>query len=206
MRVRRPAPPLDDLGRLSRGRHKDPADGACLLEAASVLAGERWTDRPAGVHPVLAAVARRVNDETSPAGRDALLPLAARVLGTADADPGASARVVDACARAALASSRGSARGDVSGGSTAARRPDLARRRALARAVRRARRRCRRGPETTRAADLTELLYCRVVAPEQAAEATTALARTSGGERDEVLRRLLTTCVALCEPDSAARG
>ncbi len=35
------------------------------MELASYLAGERWSDHPACTHPLLAAVARDVNDYTS---------------------------------------------------------------------------------------------------------------------------------------------
>jgi hypothetical protein len=31
---------------LSRGRHRNPRKGACFMEMASVLAGEKWTDHP----------------------------------------------------------------------------------------------------------------------------------------------------------------
>jgi hypothetical protein len=42
------------------------------MEFASLLAGERWSDHPACTHPLLAAVARHVNDHTSDAGRPRL--------------------------------------------------------------------------------------------------------------------------------------
>jgi hypothetical protein len=61
---------------LRRRRHLRPERGGCLVEIASTLPGGRWTDRPASVDPVLAAVARAVNDRTSAAGRGRLLPLA----------------------------------------------------------------------------------------------------------------------------------
>ncbi|HJP76523.1 MAG TPA: hypothetical protein VJ914_19800 [Pseudonocardiaceae bacterium] len=85
---------------LSSGRHRDPREGRCLLELVSVLAGERWTDHPRCVHPVLASVARRVNDACSDEGRDALIPLAAPLIGTRGAP--VSAVLVARCARAAL--------------------------------------------------------------------------------------------------------
>jgi hypothetical protein len=85
---------------LGRGRHRDPRDGRCLLELVSVLAGEPWSDHPRCVHPVLASVARRVNDACSDDGRDALIPLALPLIGTRAAP--VSAVVVQRCARAAL--------------------------------------------------------------------------------------------------------
>jgi hypothetical protein len=48
--------------RLERGRHVSPDDGACVMELASMLAGERFTDSPRCVCPVIAAFLRRYND------------------------------------------------------------------------------------------------------------------------------------------------
>lgn len=61
---------------LARGRHRSPRRGACLMELTSLLAGERWTDSPACTHPVLAALARAVNDCTGDAARQQLAELA----------------------------------------------------------------------------------------------------------------------------------
>lgn len=72
---------------LSAGRHRTPRQGACFMEFASYLAGERWSDHPACTHPLLAALARDVNDLTSDASRDALMPLVHRVIGLDSADP-----------------------------------------------------------------------------------------------------------------------
>src|SRR6266498_6021242 len=63
------------LPMLSRGKHRSPRRGACFMEFASLLAGERWSDHPACTHPLLSAVARHVNDWTSDAGRPRLAPL-----------------------------------------------------------------------------------------------------------------------------------
>ena len=57
---------------LSRGKHRSPRQGACFMELASYLAGERWSDHPACTHPLLAALARDVNDYSSDAGRSRL--------------------------------------------------------------------------------------------------------------------------------------
>jgi hypothetical protein len=91
------AGPPDCLPLLSRGRHRDPARGACLLEATALLAGEPPTDRPASVHPVLAALARVVNDSVSDATRQALLALAPQLIGTAATDPDPSRALVALC-------------------------------------------------------------------------------------------------------------
>ena len=72
---------------LGAGRHRTPARGACFMEYASYLAGERWSDHPDCTHPLLAALARDVNDLVSDAGRDELLPHVHRVVGLNPADP-----------------------------------------------------------------------------------------------------------------------
>jgi hypothetical protein len=69
--------------RLTRGRHKSPADGACVMELASMLAGERFSDHPRCVDPVIAAFLRAFNDRLSPARRQDLRPYAAAVVGSA---------------------------------------------------------------------------------------------------------------------------
>jgi hypothetical protein len=57
------------LPTLSPGEHRNPRKDACFMEFASLPAGEPWSDHPACTHPLLAAVARHVNDYTSDAGR-----------------------------------------------------------------------------------------------------------------------------------------
>jgi hypothetical protein len=71
----------DGIPVLSRGRHRTPRRGACFMELASVLAGERWSDHPACTHPVLAELARMVNDRTHDAERQELLLLVPSVVG-----------------------------------------------------------------------------------------------------------------------------
>ena len=48
---------------------RNPRKGACFMEYASYLAGEDWSDHPACTHPLLAAIARHVNDCTTDAAR-----------------------------------------------------------------------------------------------------------------------------------------
>lgn len=69
---------------LSSGAHSSPAEGACVMEMASYLAGEAWSDRPTCTHPVLATVARHVNDSLGDDARQSLLPLLPRLMGTAE--------------------------------------------------------------------------------------------------------------------------
>jgi hypothetical protein len=81
------------LPTLSRGKHRSPRQGACFMEFASVLAGERWSDHPACTHPLLAAVARHVNDHTSDAGRGRLADLIPSVIGLTGDDLHIDARI-----------------------------------------------------------------------------------------------------------------
>ena len=78
---------------LSRGKHRSPRKGACFMEFASLLAGERWSDHPACTHPLLAAVARHVNDYTSDAGRARLAELIPSVIGLTGEDLHIDARI-----------------------------------------------------------------------------------------------------------------
>lgn len=72
---------------LSAGRHRTPRKGACFMEFASYLAGERWSDHPACTHPALAFVARMVNDCTSDRERSRLSRLIPSVIGLNGDDP-----------------------------------------------------------------------------------------------------------------------
>jgi hypothetical protein len=87
---------------LSRGRHRTPRQGACFMEFASYLAGERWSDHPACTHPTVAALARDVNDLTSDLGRARLTSLIHRVVGLTIDDPRFGIDVALRAARAAL--------------------------------------------------------------------------------------------------------
>jgi len=87
---------------LSRGKHRSPRKGACFMELVSYLAGERWSDHPACTHPLLAALARDVNDCTSDAGRPRLAELIPSVIGLTGEDLHIDARIALACARRAL--------------------------------------------------------------------------------------------------------
>jgi len=71
---------------LSRGKHRNPRRGACFMEMASFLAGERWSDHPACTHPLLAELARLVNDSLSDRLRPGLNPLIPSVIGLTNDD------------------------------------------------------------------------------------------------------------------------
>jgi hypothetical protein len=87
---------------LARGKHRSPRKGACFMELASVLAGERWSDHPACTHPLLAALARHVNDNTSDAGRPRLAGLIPSVIGLTGDDLRIDARIALRAATTAL--------------------------------------------------------------------------------------------------------
>ena len=78
---------VDVMPVLSRGKHRTPRKGACFMEFASYLAGEKWSDHPECTHPALAATARLVNDWTTDAGRSRLAPLIPSVIGVNGDDP-----------------------------------------------------------------------------------------------------------------------
>jgi hypothetical protein len=65
----------DHLPALDRGAHPSGSGKACAMEAASWLAGERWSDHPRSVHRSIASVARWVNDALEDEERQKLWPL-----------------------------------------------------------------------------------------------------------------------------------
>ncbi|CAN5253107.1 hypothetical protein BH11ACT2_BH11ACT2_20670 [soil metagenome] len=69
---------------LSRGRHRSARQGACFMEFASFLAGEKWSDHPACTDPSLAHLARGVNDLVGDGARTRLTVLIPSVIGLTD--------------------------------------------------------------------------------------------------------------------------
>jgi hypothetical protein len=67
---------------LARGKHSSPRAGACVMEVASMLAGEPFTDRPQTVCPVVAAFLRAYNDAIDDRRRHDLYRYAATAVGT----------------------------------------------------------------------------------------------------------------------------
>lgn len=68
--------------RLSKGKHASPDEGACVMELASMLAGEPFSDRPASVCPVIAGFMRAYNDRIDDERRQDLYRYAADAVGT----------------------------------------------------------------------------------------------------------------------------
>jgi hypothetical protein len=87
---------------LSRGKHRSPRKGACFMELASYLAGESWSDHPSCTHPLLAALAREVNDQVQDGSRGALAPLVPQVIGLNGDDPRVDAWIAREAAMTAL--------------------------------------------------------------------------------------------------------
>lgn len=72
------------------------------MEYASYLAGERWSDHPRCTHPLLAGLARGVNDHISDAGRHRLVDLIPSVIGLTGDDPTIDIGIALRCASVAL--------------------------------------------------------------------------------------------------------
>jgi hypothetical protein len=68
--------------RLSKGKHATPSEGACVMELASMLAGEPFSDRPASVCPVIGGFLRAYNDRIDDERRQDLYRYASEVVDT----------------------------------------------------------------------------------------------------------------------------
>ena len=93
----------DQLPLLTRGWHRGPEDGACVMEYVSVLAGSRFTDHPRCTPPALAALARLVNDRIVDDGVRSQLALLAPDLIGIESQPGTTQCVIASCLVAAAA-------------------------------------------------------------------------------------------------------
>lgn len=68
--------------KLGKGKHQTPQQGACVMELASMLAGEPFSDHPRSVSAPIASFLRRYNDLLDERRRQDLYPYAARAVGT----------------------------------------------------------------------------------------------------------------------------
>lgn len=87
---------------LSAGRHRNPRKGACFMEMASFLAGERWSDHPACTHPLLASLARLVNDALGDEARTRIVELIPEVVGLTSSDLSVDVAIATRAAACAL--------------------------------------------------------------------------------------------------------
>jgi hypothetical protein len=69
--------------RIDRGKHAAPEEGACVMELASMLGGEAFSDRPHSVCPVVAGFLRGYNDLVDDERRQELYGYASEVVGSA---------------------------------------------------------------------------------------------------------------------------
>lgn len=185
---------------LRRGKHRTGRRGACFMEMASVLAGERFTDHPACTHPLLAHLARLVNDYTSDRSRQRLARHVPSVIGLRSADPRWDHEIALLAATTAMpyASPR--------------RRPMLALGilacdRLLARHERRAPGTLRPESEAALAADPASAAWARRTGTDRLLGhpgpgilecAVPAIARARGVDSDALLHDLLLDAIALC--------
>ena len=79
--------------KLSRGRHSSPEHGACVMELASMLAGEGFSDHPRSVSRPIAAFLRGYNDLLDDRRRADLYRYASLTVGTASSRSVEDARV-----------------------------------------------------------------------------------------------------------------
>jgi hypothetical protein len=68
--------------KLSRGKHASPEHGACVMELASMLGGEPFSDHPSSVCPVIGVLLRTYNDALDDERRQELYAYAAKVVGS----------------------------------------------------------------------------------------------------------------------------
>jgi len=84
--------------RLRRGKHASPEKGACVMELASMLAGEPFSDHPVSVCPMIGAYLRAVNDLVDDDERQLLIPYGAAIVGSGGSRPALRARI-SACSQ-----------------------------------------------------------------------------------------------------------
>ncbi|MBJ7595594.1 MAG: hypothetical protein JF886_12180 [Candidatus Dormibacteraeota bacterium] len=78
-------PPIRELAeivQLQKGRHRRPDDGVCAMELVAWMSGERHSDHPQSVSPIIAAFTRSFNDSLDAEPRQRLGALTARMIGT----------------------------------------------------------------------------------------------------------------------------
>lgn len=67
---------------LGKGKHRSPDEGACVMELASMLADEPFSDHPISVCPVIGSFLRAYNDFVDDERRQDLYAYAAHVVGS----------------------------------------------------------------------------------------------------------------------------
>src|SRR3954462_909896 len=75
--------PSHQTVRLARGRHASQHVGVCVMELASMLADEPFSDRARSISPTIGALLRTYNDGLDDVRRQDLYAVAAAIVGTA---------------------------------------------------------------------------------------------------------------------------
>lgn len=78
-------PVSPNTARLSRGKHRTASQGTCVMEVSTMLTGERFSDHPWTVCPLLATFLRSYNDHLPKRLRQNLMPWASDAVETKDA-------------------------------------------------------------------------------------------------------------------------
>jgi hypothetical protein len=68
--------------KLGKGKHRSPDEGACVMELASMLSGDPFSDHPASVCPVIGSFLRAYNDSLDDERRQDLYVYASKVVGS----------------------------------------------------------------------------------------------------------------------------
>ena len=76
------APATYQTIKLGKGKHRTPKEGACVMELASMLAGEAFSDHPVSVCPVIGSFLRAYNDSIDDRRRQDLYAYASKVVGS----------------------------------------------------------------------------------------------------------------------------
>ena len=77
-----PGDPITSDYTLAYGTHPNPQDGRCAMEWVAHIAGERHSDQPACVSPVVRALCVALNDGLDCSARQRLRPYLTRTIGT----------------------------------------------------------------------------------------------------------------------------
>src|SRR4051794_1929418 len=92
--------------RLDRGRHSSPATGVCVMELASMVAHEPFSDRSPSISPTIGAFLRTYNDGLADERRQDLYAVAAVIVGSVRGRATERLRI-NACLEFALAHGSG---------------------------------------------------------------------------------------------------
>ncbi len=68
--------------KLAKGKHASPEKGVCVMELASMLAGEPFSDHPGCACPVISSFLRSYNDSIDDERRQDLYAYASKVVGS----------------------------------------------------------------------------------------------------------------------------